>query len=216
MPTLAYSAREERRRSEGASDRELLAAIADGDEVALDSLMLRKTALLMQVAFRILGNREEARDVVQMSFLRVWERAASFNPKWHPNTWLCRIATNLAIDLYRKRIRKNRYQESLHAHYLQLAENRGRHRQASLEHLEVEKVLAEILGGLSERQRLVFLLSQQQELSSAEVGQVLGCKASTVRNHLLSARRKLRDELHLRFPEYAVAGGREADAEAEE
>ena len=216
MPRLAYSAREERRRCNQSSDGELLAAIADGDEMALDSLMLRKTALLTQVAHRILGNREEARDVVQVTFLRVWEKASKYDPKWHPNTWLYRIATNLAIDLHRKRMRNNRHQEALHAHYLQLAENRVGHRRTSLEHREIEKLLEEILVGLSERQRLVFVLSQQQGLNSNEVGLVLGCRPSTVRNHLLSARRKLRKTLQLRYPEYASKEiqdfGQEGDA----
>jgi RNA polymerase sigma-70 factor (ECF subfamily) len=204
MPTLAYSARDERRRKHEASDRELLQAIADRDELALDVLMSRKTALLMQVAYRILGNREEARDVVQVAFIRVWEKASKFNPKWHPNTWLYRITTNLAIDVHRKRMRNHQHQESLHAHYLRVAETKGRQHRATLERVEVDRILEEILSGLSEKQRLVFVLSQQQGLSSGEVGRILGCQASTVRNHLLSARRKLRETLHGRFPEYAM------------
>ena len=214
MPTLAYSAREERHRYAQASDRELLAAIAGRNEMALDSLMLKKTALMMQVAYRILRNREEARDVVQLTFLRVWEKASGYNPKWHPNTWLYRIATNLAIDLHRKRMRASHQQESLHAHYLQLAENKAGHRQTSLEHREVEKVLEEILDGISQRQRLVFVLSQQQGLNSNEVGLILGCAPSTVRNHLLSARRNLRDALHQRYPEYAALGNQVDDRRA--
>lgn len=214
MPRLAYSAREERRRCDQATDRELLAMIANRDDLALDSLMLKKTALLMQIAYRILGDREEARDVVQVTFLRVWEKASRYDPQWHPNTWLYRIVTNLAIDLHRKRMRNNRHQESFRAHYLRLAEDRVGHRPASLEHREIENVLEEILGGLSERQRLVFVLSQQQGLNSKEVGLVLGCRPSTVRNHLLSARRKLRASLHARFPEYAAKRSPAPDRES--
>lgn len=56
---------------------------------------------------------------------------------------------------------------------------------------------------LTEKQRTVFLLRGIEGMSSKEVGEILGCRASTVRNHLLAARRKLRQELVRLYPEYA-------------
>ncbi len=65
------------------------------------------------------------------------------------------------------------------------------------------RILRELAAGLTERQRLVFLLRELEGLSSREVAEILGCRASTVRNHLFTARKHLREELKRRYPEYA-------------
>lgn len=74
---------------------------------------------------------------------------------------------------------------------------------ADLEDREVADILERLATGLTERQRLVFLLAGVEGLGSTEVGEILGCKASTVRNHLFAARKYLRRELVRQYPEYA-------------
>ena len=56
---------------------------------------------------------------------------------------------------------------------------------------------------LSEKQRIVFVLRELEEKESREVAEIVGCRESTVRNHLFQARRLLREELRRRFPEYS-------------
>ncbi len=93
-----------------------------------------------------------------------------------------------------------------------MADARHRRDLGSITGREVEGILAELAGALSERQRAVFLLREVEGLSSPEVARILGCKSSTVRNHLFAARRVLRRELARRYPEYAgrLAPGGEA------
>ncbi len=97
MPFLVPDSSSQREHS-AASDRELLERLRGGDERALDELVERKARPLLQLARRILGDSEEARDVVQLTFIRAWQNREKFNRRWSPNTWLYRIATNLAID----------------------------------------------------------------------------------------------------------------------
>ena len=66
--------------------------------VAFETLVLRKTPAVVSVARRIVGNVEDARDVAQMVFLRVWEQLSRYDETYSFNTWLYRIATNLSID----------------------------------------------------------------------------------------------------------------------
>jgi RNA polymerase sigma-70 factor (ECF subfamily) len=201
-PYLAYSRPDIRSWTE-ASDRELLLAIAGDDESALDALMARKTAPLIQLAYRMLGDREEARDIVQVTFLRVWTHRGKYDRRWSPNTWLYRIATNLAIDQLRARRSRQRASEPMRRHLRRVADAHIRGDLGRLGSKEVKGILEELAGELSERQRAVFLLREVEGLSSPEVASILGCKSSTVRNHLFAARRVLRRELVRRYPEYA-------------
>ncbi len=202
MPHLAYSRRTAASWDE-ATDRELLLAVRRGDEAAFDVLVRRKTRPLLQLACRMLGDREEARDVVQVTFLRAWNHRASFNPRWSPNTWLYRIATNLAIDQLRARRSRERAADQVRGHLVRLADAAGRRRLGRLTAGEVQRILEELAGELSERQRAVFVLREVEGLASPEVARILGCKSSTVRNHLFAARQVLRRELVRRYPEYA-------------
>jgi len=195
------------------SDRELLHEVRDGSEPALNELIGRKTRPLLQLAQRILGDAEEARDVVQVTFFKVWENRARFDDRWSPNTWIYRIASNLAIDHLRARRSREKSSEPVRQHLRHVADGRAQRDLSRLEHGEVAAIFRELATGLSERQRLVFLLREVEGLSSQEVAAIVGCRESTVRNHLFNARKQLRRELVERYPEYAARFGARFEAE---
>ena len=204
-PQLAYSRTEHRQKMAEASDKELLFALRDGDETALDEIIERKTSALLQLAFRILGDREEARDIVQVTFFRLWENRDRFDQRWSPNTWIYRIATNLAIDQLRSRQSRQRYNEPYRLH-LQSAESLKASRPlGELGEGEVLGIFQELAAELTEKQRTIFLLREVEGLPSKEVAEITDCRESTVRNHLFNARKILRKALIERYPEYAGA-----------
>jgi len=200
-PKLAYSETRARFHFREASDREVLAAVAEADELALDELIRRKTPPLQQLATRMLGDAEEARDVVQMTFVRVWQNRRKFDARFSPNTWLYRIASNLAIDQLRSRRSRERSSEPLRHHLQSMGSGPGTG--GAAKQREVQAIFRELAEELTRKQRLVFVLRELEGLSSAEVAQVVGCRESTVRNHLFNARKILRRELLRRYPEYA-------------
>lgn len=205
MPELVYSATRQRAAWVERDDRELLEGLREGDETALDELVARKAGPLVQLAFRILGDYEEARDVVQVGFLRIWENRERFDERFSPNTWIYRIVNNLAIDHLRSRQSRERQVEPVRQHLRQVADGRSRRSLANLNGSEVMAIFRELAGALTEKQRSVFVLREMEGLSSQEVAQVVGCRESTVRNHLFNARKTLRKELLERYPEYAGA-----------
>ncbi len=211
MPELVYSEVRQRAAWAERTDRELLEGIRAEDETALDELIGRKTGPLLQLAYRILGDREEARDVVQVAFFKIWENRDRFDGRWSPNTWIYRIVNNLAIDHLRSRRSRERQVEPVRRHMLHVADGRSRRNLSSLDGSEVLGIFRELARELTDKQRSVFILRELEGLSSQEVAEVVGCRESTVRNHLFNARKILRKALVERYPEYA---GAFADGEA--
>lgn len=212
MPSLVRSSSNHRASWEESSDRDLMKALRHDDESALDELIVRKSPGLMGVATRMLGDPEEARDIVQITFVRVWEHRLEFRDRWSPNTWIYRIATNLAIDHLRARQRRDR--AMVVAGSTLRAVDSERKSLAELQQREVREILLKIVDCLSDRQRAVFVLRAIEGFDTKEVAKILGCRASTIRNHLFVARRKLRRELEVCFPEYAP-GSAAADSARE-
>ena len=200
MPSLVRSP-PDRRLWQEVSDRELMRALQQDEEGALDELIARKAAGLANVAGRILGDAEEAKDIVQITFVRVWEHRCEFRDRWSPNTWIYRIATNLTIDQLRARQRRDR---ALGVAGLALrAVDSERKSLAELQQGEVDEIFSKVVDCLTDRQRTVFVLRAIEGFDTKEVAAMIGCRASTVRNHLFIARRKLKRELEASFPEYS-------------
>lgn len=201
---LVYSRNQERERLRQADDKALLLALKQGEEDALDELIDRKTGSLVKLISRMVGDAEEARDIVQITFVRLWEHRARFDERWAPNTWIYRIATNLAIDYLRSRASRQKTTEPLRMHVLHAEDGRFRNQVAQIHAEEVSEIFRELSSELSEQQRLVFLLREIEDLPSKEVAEIVGVRESTVRNHLFNARRELRRRLLERYPEYAA------------
>lgn len=194
------------------SDRDLLERLRQSEERALEELVTRKTKPLLQAVVRILGDMEEARDIVQVTFFKVWENRAKFDDRFSPNTWIYRIATNLAIDHLRARQSRERSAEPARRHFQLMADNSAGVSGPKLEEREVSKIFAELADDLTEKQRAVFVLREVEGRSSEEVAELVGCRESTVRNHLFHARKVLRAALRERYPEYCQGQSPEANS----
>lgn len=184
-----------------ADERRLVGAARRGDEQAFAELVERHTRGMHRVVARILGDEEEAWDVVQMAWLRAWQRLGRYDSKWSFSTWVYRIASNLAIDVVRSRTSRTRAHARGGDAWLRPGPTAGRPASLAAE-AEVEQVLADLVCELTPQQRAAFVLREIEGLGTAEVAKVLGCSATTVRNHVFQARKVLRREMEQRYPEY--------------
>ena len=173
-----------------------------GDTEAFETLIERRTPGVLAFLRRMLGDAEDARDVAQLTFLRVWENLHRYDANWAFSTWLFRIAGNLAIDAMRSRKTRART-EAENLRLLPGGRSVSPEGPALLERREVRRVFEACASVLSEKQKLVFVLREFEDKESREIAEILGCRESTVRNHLFQARRLLRDEIRRRFPEFA-------------
>lgn len=188
-------------------DRRLAQDARGGDEPAFAVLVNRYSGGLHRAVARILNDDAEAWDVVQMAFLKAWRQLDRYDPRWSFATWVYRIGTNVAIDLIRSRKSRERTHRAGMEHRIRLV---GMSEPAShaAEEVEVSSVIAQVLSVLSPQQRAAFVLREIEDKDTAEVAEILGCTATTVRNHIFQARKALRREIERRFPEYLPASRR--------
>lgn len=192
---LVYSEGRRREETREKPDRELAIQARGGDMIAFETLVLRKTPSVVSVARRIIGNPEDARDVAQMAFLRVWEQLSRYDETYSFNTWLYRIATNLAIDFIRSaRSRERAHTATLHLVRMKESES-GNETTRAAEDDSASRLFQRVSGRLTGKQKAAFVLREMEELETHEIAEILECGESTVRNHLFNARRVLRREI---------------------
>lgn len=182
-------------------DLKLMERIKEGDEDALRILMESKIDKLHSFCTRLIGDREEAKDLCQMVFLKIWEQADRFNPSFTLNTWLYKIAYNLCIDT----LRHKKSVDQMEKRYLEAVrvEKKTVSPLSELEQEEIERILKELSSELTPKQRAVFILHEIDEISTPEIAKILKSSQATIRNHLFHARKIITEKLKEKYPEYA-------------
>jgi RNA polymerase sigma-70 factor, ECF subfamily len=181
-------------------DRQLVEQIRQGDDGAFETLVRRKTSRVYGLCYRVIGNGEDAKDISQLVFLKLWENLEKYDPTYAFDTWLYRMVTNVAIDFMRnKQSRDNAVNSNLRLVKTAMDPEQP----VTVARKEVESVFNAISNVLSPKQKTIFVMSEMEDLRSSEIAKVLGCRESTVRNHLFNARKLMQAQLKKRFPEYA-------------
>lgn len=181
-------------------DRQLVETIRGGDAEAFETLIRRKTTKVYSLCYRIIGNSEDAKDISQLVFIKLWENLEKYDPQYAFDTWLYRMVTNVAIDFMRnKQSRDNAVNSNLRLVKTSIDADQG----TIVQRKEVESVFNTVAQVLSPKQKTIFVMNQMEDLSSSEIAKVLGCRESTVRNHLFNARKLMQQQLRKRFPEYS-------------
>lgn len=181
-------------------DRQLVQTIRGGDAEAFETLVRRKTSKVYALCYRVIGNAEDAKDISQLVFIKLWENLEKYDPRYAFDTWLYRMITNVAIDFMRNKQSRDTAVNS----NLRLVKTSSEADQVvTVQRKEVENVFNEISDVLSPKQKTIFVMNQMEDLPSAEIAKILGCRESTVRNHLFNARKAMQLQLQKRYPEYA-------------
>ena len=178
---------------------DLIRAAARGDRRAFEDLVLRKRDRVVRTAFQITGNLEDARDVAQGVFLRLWRVLQRFDLSKRFDTWLYRITVNAAIDAVRERGPKG-FLQALPDDAGDRLRDPSRGADVLFDLKELQSAFFRLAAQLAPRQRATFVLKEVEGLETGEIARVLGVTESTVRNHLLQARRILREGMLRDYP----------------
>jgi RNA polymerase sigma-70 factor (ECF subfamily) len=181
-----------------ATDETLCRRVAHGDREAFEALVERYQQRAYRLAWSILRDAEEARDLSQEAFIRLHHVAGSFRGTARFSTWFYRILVNLCLDARRRRRwwqLAARPVEREDGTFESLVEEQPAPGADPVESLAREQLTARLwkaVEKLSPQQRAVLMLQVQEELPTAEIAAVLKCSEATVRVHLHRALQALR------------------------
>src|SRR6516162_5081195 len=177
-----------------------------GNRTAFEELVHRYDRDVLRLALNLMKRTEDARDVYQEAFLKVYRNLHRFRFECSFYTWLYRIVTNVCLDhLRRRQARPEDQAPELHPNHHEegisdFFERQREHRptldpERSMMGQEIKARIALAMERLSPRERVVFEMKHYQGLKLRAIGDALGTTEETVKNSLFRATRKLRNEL---------------------
>ncbi len=173
------------------SDTELKERFLEGDEKSFDAIVLRYESLVRAILYRLAGNPEDAEDVAQETFLRVYSHLGGFRGEASLKTWILRIATNLARDLQRRRERRPPILPLEEPALKALPGSQGESPPARLSLKEKTRAVAAALDLLPFKQRAALTMKVIGDMSYEEIAAALDTTANSVKSSAHLARKRL-------------------------
>jgi RNA polymerase sigma-70 factor (ECF subfamily) len=189
------------------TDHELVALAQKGSEKAYRELLGRYQRPVFSLIYRMLRDREQAEDLAQETFVRVFNHIDRYDPKYKFSSWIFKIATNLTIDHIRKKevatvsIDGSRYAvtaDEIEASTISVASD-DENPEELLEAKELGSSIEEAIGSLRAEYRTAILLRHVEGREYQEIADIMGLPLGTVKTFIHRARKELQGKLaHLR------------------
>lgn len=181
------------------TDEELVRLFLDGDNAAFEELVGRYESVIMNMAYRLLGNRSDAADVCQEVLVLLIRKLGSFRGEAKFSTWLYRVSLNACHDYARRSRRHVSISESpgddLPDIEQRLADNGFDSPETSMEREEVRKTVRQAIARLPYKFKEVIYLHDLNGYNYKEVAEILDISLGTVKSRLNRARARLAKEL---------------------
>ena len=191
--------------AKGLSDHQLIEATKKGDEAAFAEIVNRYRNPLTNYLFRMLNDYEEAVDLAQETFVRVYFAIERYHTDYAFSTYIYRIATNLAISEIRKKKRRKLLSltsffqtEDADAQEFHPPDGKSLPDEDLIE-TERSRTIEKAIATLPDKYRAPIILREIQELSYEEIAQILGLGLGTTKSRISRARALLREKLKLYF-----------------
>lgn len=173
-----------------ATDMELIEKTLSGDQDAFAELVTRYKKLVYSVVYNMLPDKQEVNDVSQEVFIRIYKSLDRYNPEYKFSTWTVKIATNLCLDILRKK----------KVEYVSIDEITGVSSKADTPEIkyinkERSRIIKDAIASLPEKYRVPIVLFHQNGLSYEEMCRVLNEPMTIIKNRLYRARLLLREKL---------------------
>lgn len=171
-------------RREGLEDNELAARTLAGDLRSYEELVRRYERLVGHVLYTYAGREAAVDDLVQETFLKAYDKLNTFNPEYRFKTWLLAIANNLGVDTLRRRRDQVEFNPEIHARVT------GGPEAAAVE-ADRSRILQDAIASLPETYGVPMILRYNEEMSYAEISEVLDLSIPAVKSRLFRARQML-------------------------
>ncbi len=173
------------------TDKLLIAEFRKGKVQAFDAIYEKYSNRLYGFALMLLKNREDARDIVQETFLRVWKKRETIAENRTFKSFLFTVSYNIIVDHLRKRLNDKNYLEFLEKNF-HFDHDSG---QKEVDFHLLQSQIQSLMDELPPRRKEIYLLSQEKNLSQKEIARRLNITVKTVETHLSLARKFLREKL---------------------
>jgi RNA polymerase sigma-70 factor (ECF subfamily) len=190
-----------------AEERALIERAQGGDREAFEELVHRYDRDVLRIALNILHKTEDARDVYQEAFLKIFKNLPRFRFECSFYTWTYRIVTNVCLDHLRRRSSRpedqspefasNQNGEPMPGDFFDRQQDQGAESdpERRMRGIEIGRRISSALNLLTPRERMVFEMKHYQGLKLRAIGEALGTTEETVKNSLFRGTRKLRAHL---------------------
>ena len=185
------------------NERELIKKAIQGDQYAFEQLVYRYDRSVLSIAMRFVNDPDEAKDIYQEVFIRVFKGLKKFEFRSEFSTWIYRITTNVCLT------HKSRSKEKVKVSFNNELKNEdddflsneiiddrmSPEEEASIKNLG--EFIEEAVESLSERQKITFILKHYEGYKIREIAEILDCKEGTVKKYLFDAIKNLKNSLKL-------------------
>lgn len=171
-------------------EKELIEECRKGDLHNFRKVVEKTSPMVFSVAFRMLGDEDAARDIVQETLVTIWQKMAKIKTAGSFKTWVYRIAMNKCYDELRKQKRQNesRYDDQSWA---LISNHLSENGITELENQENAAIINLLTNKLSHKQKAVFILSELEEIPAGEIAEITGMSKSMVKANLYYARKNI-------------------------
>lgn len=158
----------------------LIEKIKEGDRQAFMTVTSLYQKRVFLLAFSFFHNREDAMDIVQETFLRLYQKINLFQKGKNFPNWLLKIAKNLCIDYYRKNYRRTgEFEKGKNIEEMNLPLQNGN---KAFDSVDIKSIFSRSLKKLTEKQRMVFVMKHYNQLKYREISQILSISLGTVKS----------------------------------
>jgi RNA polymerase sigma-70 factor (ECF subfamily) len=168
-------------------EKSIVSRCLRGDGQAFEMFVNKYQSSLLHFTWRILGDKDEAKDATQDAFVRSYFHLHNYDPNRSFKTWLFKIAYNRCMDKLREKQSHQRLMKKI-----EKSQHPTRARENPEKILEDSQQYQLLLKRLNTRERTAISLKWNEGYLSREIAEILGCKESTVRVYILNAKRKLK------------------------
>ncbi len=182
------------------NERELLLKTSEGDSTAFGHLFDRYYGLIYSVSFKYLKVHELAEDMVQSSFMKIWEKRVTLNKVERFDHYLFRIARNEMTDHFRKNITRDKHQQRIR----ELFEEESGNPEEILISKQNRKRIGDVIKELTPQQQTAYRLSRDEGLSYQQIAEEMGLSVNTVKVHISLALKALRSFFAGRKNEFLI------------
>lgn len=175
-------------------DLQLIEQCRGGNFNNFRKLVELTSPLVYSVAFRMLGDEDQAKDVVQETMVTIWQKLKKIKTAEVYKTWIYRITVNKCYDKMRKRKRNPEYLAD-DLEWKRISDKISEGPSHALENSETTRIISILTDRLGKKQKAVFILTDLEGMSSDEVSEITGISKSSVKANLFHARKSISEKI---------------------